>query len=120
MPKSKTAYIATTALFCVLIAPSAVMNIVQPEMVVEAMARIQMPLYVLTLMGIWKVLGIVALARPNLRWLNEWAYAGFFFDLTGAAFSHGAGGDWMGVAPPLVFLCLLMTSYTLRNKVDQA
>lgn len=120
MTKSTTAYTATTALFCVLIAPSAVANIVQPEMVVEAMGRIQMPMYVLTLMGIWKLLGIAALARPKFRWLNEWAYAGFFFDLTGAAFSHGAGGDTMGVAPPLVFLALLMTSYRLRNTLDQA
>lgn len=52
------------------------------------MAKIGLPLYVLTLVGIWKLLGFVALAAPRFRRINEWAYAGFVFDLTGAAVSR--------------------------------
>lgn len=51
------------------------------------------PLYFLTVIGIWKLLGVVALLIPGLPVLKEWAYAGFFFVMTGAVFSHIAAGD---------------------------
>jgi len=111
------AYIALTALFSVAILPGAVLDIAQPDFVVDAMATIDMPLYVITLIGVWKLLGIVALALPRFRRINEWAYAGFFFDLTGAAFAHAAAGDVpSSVITPLVFLPLLGASYFLRDK----
>ena len=93
------------------------MDIVQPEMVVSMMEKIQMPLYVLTFVGIWKLLGAVALAFPKFRRINEWAYAGFFFDLTGASYSHFSGDDMAGVVPPLIFLLLLAGSYFSRPPV---
>lgn len=114
MPKEHRGYIAMTALFILMSLPGAIGDLVQPQMVVDIMETIDMPLYVLTLMGIWKVLGVIALARPQFKRINEWAYAGFFFDLTGAAWCHAAGGDLAGVAPPLVLLAVLIGSYKLR------
>ncbi|TPV93760.1 MAG: DoxX family protein [Myxococcales bacterium FL481] len=116
MRKTKIAYIVVTALFSAFMVFSGVMDIVQPEMVLEEVGKLGLPFYLLTLIGIWKLLGAVALARPKLRRINEWAYAGFAFDLTGAAYLHGASGDWAGVAPPLVFLGVLVASYVLREK----
>ena len=118
--KKKIAFIVVTALFTLVMLPGAVMDLVQPEMVVTAMAKIGMPLHILTLVGIWKLLGMAALAAPQFRQLNEWAYAGFFFDLTGAAFAHGAAGDTAGVPVPLVFLGLLAASYVLRPPMPEA
>ena len=118
MNKFRTAYIAFTALFCVAIFPGAIMDIAQPEMVVEVMNNIGLPLYVITLIGIWKILGVVALALPRFERVNEWAYAGFFFDLTGAAWCHWAPGDTtFSVVMPLFFLLPLGASYVLRDMV---
>jgi hypothetical protein len=115
VPKKNTAYVAVTVLFCIAIMPGAIMDIVQPDMVVELMEKISMPMYLLTLLGVWKLLGVLTLAVPKLDRFKEWAYAGFFFDLTGAAYSHAAGGDPAGVVPPLVILSLLLASYFLRR-----
>ena len=117
----KIAYIVTTVLFVLAIAPSSILDIVQPEIVVTTMEGIDLPLYVLTLIGFWKILGIIALALPRFRRVNEWAYAGFFFDLTGAAWVHFAGGDTaVSIITPLVFLVLLAPSYLLRPRRQDA
>src|SRR6476620_6551937 len=50
------------------------------------------PVYLLTLLGIWKILGVIALLVPKFPLVKEWAYAGIFFLLTGALFSHIAVG----------------------------
>lgn len=111
----RKAYIAVTALFAVASLPGAIMNLVQPAVAVEMMAKLGLPLHLLTLVGLWKLAGIVAIVRPQMRRLNEWAYAGFFFDLTGAAYLHIAVGDFAGAPPPLVLLALLIGSYLLRS-----
>lgn len=51
------------------------------------------PGYLLTLLGVWKILGVVAVLAPKFPLLKEWAYAGFFFAMSGAVFSHFAVGD---------------------------
>jgi len=116
MKNRRIAYLATTGLFCLGILPGGIMDLVQPEMVVDVAQNIGLPTYILTLIGIWKLLGIVALARPSWRRANEWAYAGFFFDLTGAAWCHAAGGDALpSIIIPLVFLLPLGVSYAMRD-----
>jgi uncharacterized membrane protein YphA (DoxX/SURF4 family) len=66
------------------------------------------PVYFLTILGIWKILGVVAILIPKFPLLKEWAYAGFFFVVTGAAYSHVAVGDSMKELFPAVLL-LVMT-----------
>ena len=66
------------------------------------------PIYVLTILGIWKILGIVALLVPRFPLLKEWAYAGFFFLTTGAIFSHIAVSHPLKELFPAVLL-LVMT-----------
>src|SRR5665811_1780836 len=51
------------------------------------------PVYLLTMIGMWKILGVVAVLIPKFTLLKEWAYAGFFFMMSGAIFSHIAVGD---------------------------
>src|SRR5213075_1359311 len=51
------------------------------------------PIYFLTILGVWKVLGVAAALSPGFPLLKEWAYAGFFFIMSGAVFSHIAVGD---------------------------
>lgn len=55
--------------------------------------RLGYPLYLLTMLAIWKFLGVIAVLIPKFPLLKEWAYAGFFFAMSGAVFSHFAVGD---------------------------
>lgn len=76
------------------------------------------PTYVLTLLGVWKLLGILALLAPRFPRLKEWAYAGFFFDLTGAAISGiasgGARDPGTTIAFPIILLLFALASWALR------
>ncbi|MEP6787918.1 MAG: DoxX family protein [Acidobacteriota bacterium] len=73
------------------------------------------PVYVLTILGIWKILGVVAVLIPKFPLLKEWAYAGFFFIMSGAIFSHIAVGDpIVELLPGLLLLALTVVSWYLR------
>jgi hypothetical protein len=74
------------------------------------------PVYFLTILGVWKVLGVVALLIPKFPLLKEWAYAGFFFAMSGAAFSHIAIGDPTNeIFPSLLLLILTVVSWYFRR-----
>ncbi|MBS1643720.1 MAG: DoxX family protein [Bacteroidetes bacterium] len=60
---------------------------------VTTMPHLGYPIYFLTILGVWKLLGVVAILVPRFPLIKEWAYAGFFFTLSGAAISHIAVGD---------------------------
>src|SRR5258705_6320241 len=65
------------------------------------------PIYLLTILGIWKILGVATLLVPKFPLLKEWAYAGFFFIMSGAIFSHLAVGDPVKEIIPSVLLLIL-------------
>ncbi len=60
---------------------------------VDMMTHLGYPLYFLTILGIWKMLGVVAILVPEFPLVKEWAYAGFFFAMSGAVCSHLAVAD---------------------------
>ncbi|MEJ7560756.1 MAG: DoxX family protein [Pedobacter sp.] len=66
------------------------------------------PLYLLTIIGVWKILGVIAIIIPRFALLKEWAYAGFFFVMSGALFSHLANRDPILDILPSVFLLMLI------------
>lgn len=73
------------------------------------------PVYFLTLLGIWKILGVVALLIHGFPLLKEWVYAGFFFAMSGAIFSHIAAGNPMSeIFPALLLLVLTVVSWYSR------
>jgi len=79
------------------------------------MTALGYPLYFLTLLGTWKLLGVVAILIPKFPLLKEWAYAGFFFAMSGAVFSHVAIGDQaMSLFGPLLLLFLTIISWYSR------
>jgi uncharacterized membrane protein YphA (DoxX/SURF4 family) len=92
-----------------------VLNLAQTEQVLATMHHLGYPAYFASLLGIWKLLGAIAIVVPGLPRVKEWAYAGFFFDLTAAAVSRAAVGDGAGdILAPLVFLALVLASSALR------
>lgn len=79
------------------------------------MAHLGYPLYFLTLLGIWKILGVIAILIPKLPLLKEWAYAGFFFVISGAVFSHLAAGDAAkDLFGPVLLIVLTAVSWYFR------
>jgi hypothetical protein len=85
-----------------------------PDML-AGMAHLGYPVYLLVLLGAWKIAGGLAILAPGTPQLKEWAYAGMIFDLTGAAYSHAASGDpAKNVITPLVIGALVMASWALR------
>ena len=76
------------------------------------------PMYFFLILGVWKVLGAIAILVPRFPRLKEWAYAGIFFDLTGAAASCAAVGGYgaygFHVLAPLIIAGLAVASWALR------
>ena len=81
---------------------------------VDVITQLGYPIYFLTIIGIWKLLGVVAVLIPKFPLLKEWAYAGFFFAMTGAAFSHIASGTVNQLVPSLLLLVLTLVSWYFR------
>ncbi|MDP4252294.1 MAG: DoxX family protein [Bacteroidota bacterium] len=82
---------------------------------VDMITQLGYPVYFLTILGIWKILGVVTILIPKFRLLKEWAYAGFFFVMSGAAFSHIAVGNSVSeIWPSLLLLVLTAVSWYFR------
>jgi hypothetical protein len=83
---------------------------------VDMMTRLGYPLYFLTIIGVWKLLGVVAVLLPRIPLVKEWAYAGFFFAMSGAVISHFAAGDeakeFFG---PVLLIILTLVSWYFRS-----
>jgi hypothetical protein len=81
----------------------------------DMMTRLGYPFYFLTILGTWKILGVIAVLVPKFPLVKEWAYAGFFFAMSGAIFSHAAVGDaateYFG---PSLLLLLTVVSWYFR------
>ena len=81
----------------------------------ESMTHLGYPVYFVTLLGIAKILGVIALLIPKFPLLKEWAYAGFFFMMSGAIFTHIAAGNSMSeIFPSLLLLILIVVSWYFR------
>jgi uncharacterized membrane protein YphA (DoxX/SURF4 family) len=114
--KTKTiGYWVTTAIVAFVLLSGGAAELAHRKETLEGMAHLGYPLYFTMILGFWKLLGGIALLAPRFPRLKEWAYAGAFFDLTGAAVSHAARGDDAGhLIWPLVFAALVVASWALR------
>jgi hypothetical protein len=82
---------------------------------VDGIVHLGFPVYLLTIIGLWKILAVVAILIPNYLLLKEWAYAGLFFLLSGGVVAHFASGDGILAALPVfMFTCLTLISWYLR------
>lgn len=81
----------------------------------EIFEQLGYPHYLLSLLGVWKILGVIAILIPKFPILKEWAYAGFFFAMSGAAMSHLAVGQpFIEAVPALVLLVATVLSWYFR------
>jgi hypothetical protein len=108
-------YWAATGLFCLAFTAGGVGHALRLDNMAEGMTALGYPAYVMTILGVAKLAGVIALLAPGYPLLKEWAYAGFAFDLLGALASHAFIGD----APeefvgPIVLLGVGTVSYLQR------
>lgn len=82
---------------------------------VDMFTRLGYPDYLLTILGGWKILGVIAVLIPRFPLVKEWAYAGFFFAMSGAVFSHAArGGSVIDFFGPILLMILTGLSWYFR------
>jgi uncharacterized membrane protein YphA (DoxX/SURF4 family) len=82
---------------------------------VSLMTTLGYPSYLLTILGVWKILGVIAVLIPKFPLLKEWAYAGFIFTMTGAVISHLIVGDAAtNLFGPVLLLVLTTVSWYFR------
>ena len=119
MKAKNIAYWMTTIFVASLIGSGGVAQLAQyranPHGVVPQLGY---PMYFFGILGVWKVLGAIAILVPRYPRLKEWAYAGIFFDLTGAAASCAAVGGYgaygFHVIAPLVIAVFTVASWASR------
>ena len=108
-------YWVTTAILVFVLLSGGVAELMHWPDTAEGMAHLGYPAYFATILGFWKVVGAIVVLAPRLPRLKEWAYAGAFFNLTGAFASHVACGDdarhvWL----PLILAGIALASWALR------
>ena len=111
----KITYWVVTVWLSLGMASTAIVQLMKMKEEAEMMNRLGYPLYFLTILGVWKLLGVVAVLIPGYPLLKEWAYAGFFFAMSGAIISHIAVGDEASTLfGPTLLLVLTVLSWYFR------
>jgi hypothetical protein len=110
-----TVYWVTTLLLALECLVGGIMGALQRPIFIDIMKHLGYPDYVMTIIGVWYVLGGVALLVPGFPLLKEWAYAGLFFIYTGAIASRPAVGDGVvTLVGPIILTGLVIASWTWR------
>ena len=88
---------------------------IQVKEVIAGFKPLGYPTYFISLIGIWKMLGIIAILVPNFKLLKEWAYAGLFFVMSGAVISHIASGNvTVQIIASFILMIFTVLSWYLR------
>lgn len=113
--KNVTAYWIFTVLTALLFAVPGVALLLRVPHFTDDMAQLGYPVYFLTILGIWKLLGVITILSPRLPRLKEWAYAGMIFDVSSAVISRAVmGGDAIKILPPILVGAIVILSWRLR------
>lgn len=113
--RNKIIYWVATLWLSLGMTATGIVQVIKMKEEVDMMRHLGYPIYFLTLLGIWKILGVIAVLIPKFTLLKEWAYAGFFFAMSGAVFSHLAWGDEIiTLFGPVLLLVLTIASWYFR------
>lgn len=105
-----------TALFAASAAFSGYACVALSEPIPEVFERLELPISLAILTGVWKLAGALALYVPHSPRLREWVYAGFVFEFSGAIVLHLSAGDSIAqTGGPISMLVLTLASYGLRR-----
>lgn len=112
---SKIIYWAATILLSFGMLASGLSQLFHVKEMDELITHVGYPLYFMYIIGTWKILGVIAILVPKQKLLKEWAYAGFFFLMTGALISHLIVGDsGKAILGPLFQTIFIVLSWYFR------
>jgi hypothetical protein len=113
--RNKIIYWIATLWLALGMTSTGIVQILQIKEEVDMMSNLGYPLYFLPLLGFWKLLGVIAILIPKFVLLKEWAYAGFFFAMSGAIISHLSCGEYgIELFGPSLLLVLTIISWYFR------
>jgi hypothetical protein len=113
--RNKIIYWIATLWLALGMISTGMMQLIKTKEEIALMNGLGYPEYFLTIIGTWKILGIIAVLTPKFPLLKEWAYAGFFFNMTGAIFSHIAvGNSATDLFGPSLLIVLTVISWYFR------
>ena len=87
-----------------------------PASIVKIMLALGFPLYLMKILGVFKIFGGIAILTGKLPRMKEWAYAGFSIEFLGATAAHLITGDRVYALFPFSFFIVLVIAYLLWHK----
>lgn len=116
MKKShKVIYWIATVWLSLGMASTGIVQLMKMQEEIDNFNSLGYPIYLMTIIGAWKIAGVIAVLVPKFTLLKEWAYAGFFFAMSGAIISHLAvGHGGLQVFGPALLLVLTIVSWYFR------
>lgn len=116
MKKSlKITYWVSTIWLCLGMVSTGIVQLMQNADELKRMDTLNYPYYLLYIIGIWKILGVITVLAPKFLLLKEWAYAGFFFAMSGAIVSHiFSNSRIVEILPSMLLLLLTIVSWKFR------
>lgn len=114
--KNKIIYWVATGLLALGMLTSGLQQIFRTKEMAEMIGHLGYPFYFMDIIGTWKILGVIIILIPGFKLLKEWAYAGFFFTMTGALISHLAIADYdvKAILGPLMQTVFIILSWYFR------
>ncbi len=113
--RNKIIYWVATCWLALGMVSTGMVQLLKVETEVENITKLGYPVHLLTILGIWKILGTAVVLIPKFPLLKEWAYAGFFFAMSGATFSRILANDPVNaIFPSLLLLVLTAVSWYFR------
>lgn len=108
-------YWIATVFLCLGMTAGGIQQMLQIGGYNEIVTTLGYPLYVLSILGVWKLLGVIVVLLPKCKLLKEWAYAGFFFAMSGAFVSHLAMDQgFVHAVPSMILLVVTVISWYFR------
>jgi len=112
----KIGYYIATGVLTIIMIYSVQMYLRSPDVIADYFESVSYPRYLVYPLAIAKILGLIAIWGNFSKWLKEWAYAGFFFDVTLAFVAHMFVEDGGELFSIIAFVAL-MVSYFLGKTV---
>lgn len=113
--RDKIIYWIATLWLALGLTSTGIVQLIKMKEETAMMARLGYPEYLSTLLGVWKLLGVVVILIPRFPLIKEWAYAGIFFNMSGAIFSHlVSGSEAMELFGPALLIVLTGVSWYFR------
>lgn len=113
--RNKIIYWIATLWLSLGMTSTGIIQLIKQKDEVEFITELGYPVFFLPLLGVWKLLGVIAVLIPRYPLIKEWAYAGFFFAMSGALYSHIVKGNTFNeIGPPLLLLVLTVLSWYFR------